>query len=168
MWGRGPGAALSSRAGMRRCLSLSHGNEGQAPPHLLARGRGAVSSSHAWTRQCLVLPLEDEVSPRLPAQGRLAGGPVCITWYGALPLGKANLGQYGSDIFKCLFIDNLDQSILKRELGTLIRILNYARYEMLNKALESFGDLGDDEELGPADWPTVFRLLIGECLKKEG
>lgn len=26
---------------------------------------------------------------------------------------------------------------------------------MLNKALEAFGDLGDDEELGPADWPTV-------------
>ncbi|THU69843.1 hypothetical protein C4D60_Mb08t18680 [Musa balbisiana] len=94
--------------------------------------------------------------------------------------------------------DNLDESILKRELGTLflfftggtvfltlilngstvqfflqlldmdklstekIRILNYARYEMLNKALESFGDLGDDEELGPADWPTVRRYIT--CL----
>lgn len=30
---------------------------------------------------------------------------------------------------------------------------------MLNKALEAFGDLGDDEELGPADWPTV-RMYI--------
>ncbi|CAL9156132.1 sodium/hydrogen exchanger 8-like [Musa acuminata AAA Group] len=94
--------------------------------------------------------------------------------------------------------DNLDKSILKRELGTLflfftggtvfltlilngstvqfflqlldmdklstekIRILNYARYEMLNKALESFRDLGDDEELGPADWPTVRRYIT--CL----
>lgn len=33
---------------------------------------------------------------------------------------------------------------------------------MLNKALEAFGDLGDDEELGPADWPTVRRYIT--CL----
>lgn len=33
---------------------------------------------------------------------------------------------------------------------------------MLNKALEAFGDLGDDEELGPADWPTVKRYIT--CL----
>lgn len=41
---------------------------------------------------------------------------------------------------------------------------------MLNKALEAFGDLGDDEELGPADWPTVKRYITslnnleGECV----
>ncbi|KAM5566575.1 sodium/hydrogen exchanger 8 [Rosa sericea] len=39
------------------------------------------------------------------------------------------------------------------------RILHYTKYEMLNKALEAFGDLGDDEELGPADWPTVKRYI---------
>lgn len=39
------------------------------------------------------------------------------------------------------------------------RILNYTKYEMLKKALEAFGDLGDDEELGPADWPTVKRYI---------
>ncbi|CAN4113887.1 unnamed protein product [Withania somnifera] len=39
------------------------------------------------------------------------------------------------------------------------RILNYTKYEMLNRALEAFGDLGDDEELGPADWPTVKRYI---------
>lgn len=39
------------------------------------------------------------------------------------------------------------------------RILNYTKYEMLNKALEAFGDLGEDEELGPADWPTVRRYI---------
>ncbi|XP_065856867.1 sodium/hydrogen exchanger 8 isoform X2 [Euphorbia lathyris] len=39
------------------------------------------------------------------------------------------------------------------------RILNYTKYEMLNKALAAFGDLGDDEELGPADWPTVKRFI---------
>lgn len=33
---------------------------------------------------------------------------------------------------------------------------------MLNKALEAFGELGDDEELGPADWPTVKRYI--SCL----
>ncbi|OVA16560.1 Cyclic nucleotide-binding domain [Macleaya cordata] len=42
------------------------------------------------------------------------------------------------------------------------RILDYTRYEMMNKALEAFGDLGDDEELGPAEWPTVKKYLA--CL----
>ncbi|KAB2604592.1 sodium/hydrogen exchanger 8 [Pyrus ussuriensis x Pyrus communis] len=39
------------------------------------------------------------------------------------------------------------------------RVLEYTKYEMLNKALETFGDLGDDEELGPADWLTVKRYI---------
>ncbi|XP_021598719.1 sodium/hydrogen exchanger 8 isoform X3 [Manihot esculenta] len=39
------------------------------------------------------------------------------------------------------------------------RILEYTKYEMLNKALAAFGDLGDDEELGPADWPNVKRYI---------
>lgn len=30
---------------------------------------------------------------------------------------------------------------------------------MLNKALQAFEDLGDDEELGPADWPTVEKYI---------
>ncbi|MCH86857.1 sodium/hydrogen exchanger 7-like, partial [Trifolium medium] len=42
------------------------------------------------------------------------------------------------------------------------RILEYTKYEMVNKALEAFGELGDDEELGPADWPTVKRYI--SCL----
>ncbi|XVE91878.1 hypothetical protein REPUB_Repub01dG0049200 [Reevesia pubescens] len=50
------------------------------------------------------------------------------------------------------------------------RILDYTKYEMLNKALEAFEDLGDDEELGPADWPTVKRYIAslnnleGDCV----
>ncbi|XP_057962922.1 sodium/hydrogen exchanger 8 [Malania oleifera] len=39
------------------------------------------------------------------------------------------------------------------------RILDYTKYEMQRKALETFGDLGDDEDLGPADWPTVKRYI---------
>lgn len=39
------------------------------------------------------------------------------------------------------------------------RILNYTKYEMLSKALDAFDDLVDDEELGPADWPTVKRYI---------
>ncbi|EPS63755.1 hypothetical protein M569_11027, partial [Genlisea aurea] len=39
------------------------------------------------------------------------------------------------------------------------RILNFTKYEMLNKALQAFGDLGDDEELGPAEWSTVKRYI---------
>lgn len=30
---------------------------------------------------------------------------------------------------------------------------------MLNKAVQAFGDLGEDEELGPTDWPTVKRYI---------
>lgn len=50
------------------------------------------------------------------------------------------------------------------------RILDYTKYEMLNTALKAFGDLGDDEELGPVDWPTVKRHIKslkdveGECV----
>ncbi|KAF8655896.1 hypothetical protein HU200_060850 [Digitaria exilis] len=43
-----------------------------------------------------------------------------------------------------------------------LRILKYTRYEMLNKALEAFGELRDDEELGPADWATVKKYIT--CL----
>ncbi|XP_058731196.1 sodium/hydrogen exchanger 8-like [Vicia villosa] len=39
------------------------------------------------------------------------------------------------------------------------RILEFTKYEMVNKALEAFRKLGDDEELGPTDWPTVKRYI---------
>lgn len=39
------------------------------------------------------------------------------------------------------------------------RILEYTKYEMLNKALQAFQDLGGDEELGPADWSTVQNYI---------
>ncbi|KAF5449949.1 hypothetical protein F2P56_030342 [Juglans regia] len=45
------------------------------------------------------------------------------------------------------------------KLSAAKRILGYTKYEMLHKALEAFGELGDDEELGPADWPTVKRYI---------
>ncbi|KAH8495924.1 hypothetical protein H0E87_018921 [Populus deltoides] len=51
--------------------------------------------------------------------------------------------------------------------ATKKRILNYTKYEMLNKALEAFGDLGDDEELGPVDWPTV-KTYIASLNNLEG
>ncbi|XP_038697530.1 sodium/hydrogen exchanger 8-like isoform X2 [Tripterygium wilfordii] len=60
----------------------------------------------------------------------------------------------GSTTQFLLHILNLDKlSAAKR------RILDYTKYEMLNKALEAFGDLGEDEELGPADWHTVKRYI---------
>ncbi|KAL3502151.1 hypothetical protein ACH5RR_036600, partial [Cinchona calisaya] len=60
----------------------------------------------------------------------------------------------GSTTQFLLHILNMDKlSAAKR------RILKYTKFEMLNKALEAFGDLGDDEELGPADWPTVKRYI---------
>ncbi|XP_034911304.1 sodium/hydrogen exchanger 7 isoform X7 [Populus alba] len=51
--------------------------------------------------------------------------------------------------------------------ATKKRILNYTKYEMLKKALEAFGDLGDDEELGPVDWPTV-KTYIASLNNLEG
>ncbi|KAG5548421.1 hypothetical protein RHGRI_013944 [Rhododendron griersonianum] len=43
----------------------------------------------------------------------------------------------------------------KKEQERKRHILDYTKYE----ALEAFGDLGDDEELGPVDWPTVKRYI---------
>lgn len=37
--------------------------------------------------------------------------------------------------------------------------MDYTKHEMLNKALEAFDDLGEDEELGPADWDTVKQYI---------
>ena len=37
--------------------------------------------------------------------------------------------------------------------------MEYTKYEMTKKALEAFGDLGDDEELGPIDWATVKKHI---------
>ncbi|KAL0723481.1 hypothetical protein Bca4012_038080 [Brassica carinata] len=39
--------------------------------------------------------------------------------------------------------------------ATKERILEYTKYEMMNTALKAFENLGDDEELGSADWHTV-------------
>lgn len=44
-----------------------------------------------------------------------------------------------------------------------MRILKYTKYEMKNKAQTAFEDLGDDEELGPADWSTVKKYIT--CLE---
>ena len=42
------------------------------------------------------------------------------------------------------------------------RVLEFAKYDMHTKALEAFGELGDDEELGPADWTTIRKYVT--CL----
>lgn len=36
------------------------------------------------------------------------------------------------------------------------RILEYTKFEMMNTAFKAFENLGDDEELGSADWHTVI------------
>nr|AFF57539.1 salt overly sensitive 1 [Cochlearia hollandica] len=51
--------------------------------------------------------------------------------------------------------------------ATKKRILEYTKFEMLSKALQAFEDLGDDEELGPADWPTV-ETYIASLKDSEG
>ncbi|GKC18105.1 putative plasma membrane Na(+) /H(+) antiporter, partial [Tanacetum coccineum] len=61
----------------------------------------------------------------------------------------------------------LDMDKLSADKG---RLMDFTKYEMMSKALEVFGDLVDDEELGPADWPTVKKYTRclhdaeGECI----
>ncbi|KAJ0973297.1 hypothetical protein J5N97_021256 [Dioscorea zingiberensis] len=92
----------------------------------------------------------------------------CFFWLTNIDIHSGTLGLRGavalalSLSFKSSS-DNFDQAFLSQEVGILIRILNYTKYEMLNKALEAFGGLVDDEELGPpADWSTVQRHIT--CL----
>ncbi|KAL6623724.1 hypothetical protein ACP70R_033603 [Stipagrostis hirtigluma subsp. patula] len=74
----------------------------------------------------------------------------------------------GGIVFLTLILNGSTTQFLLHLLGldklsaTKLRILKYTRYEMLNKALEAFGELRDDEELGPADWVTVKKYIT--CL----
>nr|ACZ57357.1 plasma membrane Na+/H+ antiporter [Zygophyllum xanthoxylum] len=71
----------------------------------------------------------------------------------------------GGIVFLTLIVNGSTTQFVLRFLGldklspTKKRILDYTKYEMLNKALEAFGDLGEDEELGPADWHTVRKYI---------
>nr|AGW30208.1 SOS1 [Reaumuria trigyna] len=71
----------------------------------------------------------------------------------------------GGIVFLTLIVNGSTVQFVLRMLGmdrlsaAKRRILEFTKYEMLNKALEAFGDLGEDEELGPADWPTVKRYI---------
>ncbi|XP_020576651.1 sodium/hydrogen exchanger 7-like [Phalaenopsis equestris] len=74
----------------------------------------------------------------------------------------------GGIVFLTLIINGSTTQFLLHFLGmdklsaAKIRVLNYTKSEMLKKSLEAFRDLGDDEELGPADWQTIRRYLT--CL----
>ncbi|KAL6001020.1 Son of sevenless 1 [Asimina triloba] len=78
----------------------------------------------------------------------------------------------GGIVFLTLVINGSTTQFILHLLGmdklsaAKMRILDYTRHEMLDKALEAFGDLGDDEELGPTDWPTVKRHI--SCLSNLG
>jgi NhaP-type Na+/H+ or K+/H+ antiporter len=72
----------------------------------------------------------------------------------------------GGIVFLTLIVNGSTTQFLLHVLGldklssVKRRILEYTKYEMLNKALEAFGTLGgDDEQLGPADWATVKRYI---------
>ncbi|KAG0469711.1 hypothetical protein HPP92_016411 [Vanilla planifolia] len=71
----------------------------------------------------------------------------------------------GGIVFLTLIINGSTTQFLLHFLGmdklsaAKMRVLNYTKYEMFIKAFDAFGDLGDDEELGPADWSTVKRYI---------
>lgn len=74
----------------------------------------------------------------------------------------------GGVVFLTLIVNGSTTQFLLRLLGMdkttdiKMRIVDYTRYEMNNKALEAFRELGEDEELGPADWPSVVNYIT--CL----
>uniref|UniRef100_A0A453DRD9 Cation/H+ exchanger transmembrane domain-containing protein n=1 Tax=Aegilops tauschii subsp. strangulata TaxID=200361 RepID=A0A453DRD9_AEGTS len=74
----------------------------------------------------------------------------------------------GGIVFLTLILNGSTTQFLLHLLGlgklsaTKLRVLKYTQYEMLNKALEAFGDLRDDEELGPVDWVNVKKYIT--CL----
>ncbi|CAH2037679.1 unnamed protein product [Thlaspi arvense] len=71
----------------------------------------------------------------------------------------------GGIVFLTLVVNGSTTQLLLRLLGmdtltvTKKRILEYTKCEMLNTALKAFENLGDDEELGTADWQTVIRHI---------
>ncbi|QCD83706.1 solute carrier family 9 [Vigna unguiculata] len=75
----------------------------------------------------------------------------------------------GGTVFLTLIVNGSTTQLMLRYLGmdsisaAKRRILDFTKHEMLDKALEAFSELGDDEELGPADWTTVKRYI--SCLK---
>nr|BAE95196.1 putative Na+/H+ antiporter [Suaeda japonica] len=71
----------------------------------------------------------------------------------------------GGIVFLTLIVNGSTTQFLLSSLGmnklskAKRRILDFTKYEMEKKALDAFGDLGEDEELGPADWATVKRYI---------
>lgn len=74
----------------------------------------------------------------------------------------------GGVVFLTLVINGSTTQFLFRFLNmnntteTKTRILEFVKYEMYSNALEAFGEMGEDEELGPADWITIRKYL--SCL----
>ncbi|GKU97561.1 hypothetical protein SLEP1_g10697 [Rubroshorea leprosula] len=79
----------------------------------------------------------------------------------------------GGIVFLTLIINGSTTPFILHFLGmdklsaTKRRILDHTKYKML-KELEAFEDLGDDEELGPADWSTVKRNIANLNTLEEG
>lgn len=44
-------------------------------------------------------------------------------------------------------------------------MLEHVKHEMHRKAQEAFGELGEDYELGPADWNTIRKYVT--CLPEQ-
>lgn len=77
----------------------------------------------------------------------------------------------GGVVFLTLIVNGSTTQFLLHLLGMdktsdiKMRIVDYTRYEMNNKALEAFRELGEDEELGQADWTSVVKYIT--CLTTE-
>ncbi|KAL2611522.1 hypothetical protein R1flu_023214 [Riccia fluitans] len=71
----------------------------------------------------------------------------------------------GGVVFLTLIINGSTTQFLLKALrmdhtsDTKALVLEYVRHEMYEKALESFQELGEDEDLGPAEWSTVCKYV---------
>ncbi|KAL3682883.1 hypothetical protein R1sor_000905 [Riccia sorocarpa] len=71
----------------------------------------------------------------------------------------------GGVVFLTLIINGSTTQFLLKALRmdhtseTKALVLEYVRHEMYEKALESFQELGEDEDLGPAEWATVCKYV---------
>ncbi|CDY45278.1 BnaA06g09480D [Brassica napus] len=97
---------------------------------------------------------------------------IILTWSGlrgavslSLALSVKFLFFTGGIVFLTLVVNGSTTQFLLHLLrmdtltGTKKRILEYTKFEMMNTAFKAFENLGNDEELGSADWHTVIAHI---------
>ncbi|KAK4484112.1 hypothetical protein RD792_011332 [Penstemon davidsonii] len=128
---------------------IVNGSTTQFVLHILKMDKLSEAKIHG--RRCPILKATPSIGTSATSDAAFVFHP-----HWSLELSVMRVSWIHSSIFTFEEASRLPGAIPKTALR---RILKYTKYEMLNKAQEAFGDLGDDEELGPADWPTVQQYI---------